>query len=179
MRPLLNWRGTVFLLTMHQYPMRDTEWRDRRVLVTGARGFIASNLCNRLINAGADVHGASRWPPEQDNRSIHWWASDLSDEGAARRLLQEVRPDFVFHLAGRVDGTQRIETVKTTFEANLASTVHLLTAASTAPGCRIMLSGSMQEPHTGDPMAVPCSPYAASKWACSGYARMFHALYGI
>jgi nucleoside-diphosphate-sugar epimerase len=35
----------------------------------------------------------------------------------------------------------------------------------------------MQEPDLGDPAGVPCSPYAASKWACTGYARMFHALY--
>jgi len=76
-----------------------------------------------------------------------------------------------------VDGTQGIETVESTFLANLASTVHLLTAAAAAPGCRIILAGSMQEPHTDDPLAVPCSPYAASKWACSGYARMFQALF--
>jgi UDP-glucose 4-epimerase len=35
----------------------------------------------------------------------------------------------------------------------------------------------MQEPEPGDSAAAPCSPYSASKWACSGYARMFHALY--
>jgi nucleoside-diphosphate-sugar epimerase len=46
-----------------------------------------------------------------------------------------------------------------------------------AGGCRIVLAGSMQEPHTEDPAAVPCSPYAASKWACTGYARMCHGLY--
>jgi nucleoside-diphosphate-sugar epimerase len=37
----------------------------------------------------------------------------------------------------------------------------------------------MQEPHVDDPAAIPCSPYAASKWACGGYARMFHALYSL
>jgi nucleoside-diphosphate-sugar epimerase len=35
----------------------------------------------------------------------------------------------------------------------------------------------MREPVLGDPEPIPCSPYAASKWASSMYGRMFHALY--
>src|SRR5262249_37430207 len=41
------------------------------------------------------------------------------------------------------------------------------------------LAGSMEEPATAEAAEVPCSPYAAAKWAANGYARMFHALYGI
>jgi nucleoside-diphosphate-sugar epimerase len=37
----------------------------------------------------------------------------------------------------------------------------------------------MEEPDRGDPNAVPCSPYAASKFAASAYARMFHSLYDL
>ena len=37
--------------------------------------------------------------------------------------------------------------------------------------------GSLEEPEQSDTYVVPSSPYAASKWAGSGYARMFHALY--
>jgi nucleoside-diphosphate-sugar epimerase len=36
----------------------------------------------------------------------------------------------------------------------------------------------MEEPEEDDNIDIPCSPYAAAKWASSGYARMFHALYG-
>jgi nucleoside-diphosphate-sugar epimerase len=35
----------------------------------------------------------------------------------------------------------------------------------------------MEEPDVTTPDAIPCSPYAAAKWAGSAYARMFHALY--
>ncbi len=44
---------------------------------------------------------------------------------------------------------------------------------------RIIIAGSQEEPDAGDTHAVPCSPYAAAKWAASAYARMFHALYGL
>jgi nucleoside-diphosphate-sugar epimerase len=155
------------------------DWRDSRVLVTGARGFIASHLCRRLGDAGAIVFGASRVPAICATSGIHWLTADLSDATAAHRLLTNVRPDLVFHLAGHVTGAQLIENVEPTFLMNLASTVHLLTAAAQTGGCRVVLAGSMHEPHPGDPLAVPPSPYAASKWACTGYARMFHALYGV
>ena len=159
--------------------MSGTAWRDTHVLVTGARGFIASHLCRRLIDAGALVHGVSRVPNPDAGSGIRWVQADISDAPAARRIVQQVRPDVVFHLAGHVIGAQLIENVAPTFLANLASTVHLLTAVADTASCRVVLTGSMHEPHAGDPLAVPSSPYAASKWACSGYARMFHALYHV
>jgi nucleoside-diphosphate-sugar epimerase len=105
-----------------------------------------------------------------------WSRTDLTDFGDVRTLIDSVRPDVVFHLAGHVTGSQQLEHVEPTLDLNLITTVHLLTAA-TAARCRVILTGSMQEPDPQDPEAVPCSPYAASKWACTGYARMFHSLY--
>ena len=157
--------------------MSETQWRGSRVLVTGARGFIASHLCRRLVDAGAQTYGVSSRPPASDRADIQWLQADVSDAAGAAAVLAKARPEIVFHLAGHVVGSQRIEDVAPTFRMNLASTIHLLTAAAETRGPRVVLAGSMQEPHTGDPQAVPCSPYAASKWACSAYARMFHALY--
>jgi UDP-glucose 4-epimerase len=152
-------------------------WQDRRVLVTGARGFIAGHLCRRLLREGALVHGISRVDVAASHPSIRWSQTDLTDRSQVRRLVQNVRPDVVFHLAGHVTGSQQLEHVAPTLDFNLVSTVHLLTAASETGRCRVVLTGSMQEPEPGDAGAIPCSPYAASKWACTGYARMFQSLY--
>jgi len=57
------------------------------------------------------------------------------------------------------------------------TTVNLLTAAERVGCGRFVLSGSQEEPAPGNSEAVPCSPYAVTKWAGSAYARMFHALY--
>jgi nucleoside-diphosphate-sugar epimerase len=108
---------------------------------------------------------------------LAWSRTDLTDGPSVRSLIERVNPDVVFHLAGHVTGSQDITHVSPAFELNLASTVLMLTAAVETGRCRIVLAGSMQEPDRHDPTAVPCSPYAASKWACTGYARMFHALY--
>jgi nucleoside-diphosphate-sugar epimerase len=110
---------------------------------------------------------------------MQWSGVDLTNLDDVRRMFRRVRPDVVFHLAGHVTGSQRLEEVQPTFAANLISTVHLLTIAAENPTSRIVLAGSMQEPDGAPGIASPSSPYAASKWACSGYARMFQSLYGL
>ena len=157
--------------------MSSNDWRDVRVLVTGARGFIGAQLCRRLAEAGAILHAVSSRAEFKDpSAAVCWSGVDLADAGNVRRLVEQARPDVVFHLAGHVTGSQELGHVEATFRVNLASTVHLLTTAVEAGRCRVVLAGSMQEPDD-DPKAIPCSPYAASKWACNGYARMFHHLY--
>jgi nucleoside-diphosphate-sugar epimerase len=157
--------------------INQTGWRDARVLVTGARGFIGRKLCRRLLDSGALVHGVSRVSSPDVGTATRWLTVDLTHFQSVRQMLESVRPDVVFHLAGHVTGSQDLSNVQPAFHTNLASTVHLLTAAAEMQPLRIVLVGSMQEPDPDHPAAVPCSPYAASKWACSGYARMFHALY--
>ena len=106
-------------------------------------------------------------------------ASRRPDPGRDRcaRALDDVRPDWIFHLASHVTGARDLAVVLPTFHGNLTTTVNLLTAA-TEVGCqRLVLVGSLEEPELGTAEAVPASPYAASKWAASGYARFFHANY--
>ena len=151
--------------------------RDKRVLVTGATGFIGANMCRRLASCHAEVHGVSRIKQSRTNDSAEWWQTDLSDIEATRRLLRTVHPDFVCHLAGLATGSRSLEAVLPTLENNLVATVNLLVAASEVGCSRLLLAGSLEEPDELDGKTFPCSPYAAAKWASSGYARMFHALY--
>jgi len=151
-------------------------WQGRRVLVTGARGFIASRLCQRLIAEGAEVCGLSTKAIAPQG-GMSWRQIDLTDRAAVTTLIRDVRPEVLFHLAGHVSGSQNVEHVGPTVDQNLISTINILTTAVETVRCRVVLAGSMQEPSPDDPNGVLCSPYAASKWACNAYARMFHGLY--
>ena len=152
--------------------------REVRALVTGASGFLGSNLCRRLLDDGAEVHATSRSARTSDHPRLRWWQSDLASEGSARALLREIRPDVVFHLAGQVSAAPGLPLVQPAFHSLLGSTVNLLGAVA-QEGCRrVVLTGSLTEPWTDGPEVAPTSPYAAAKWASSAYARMFHALYG-
>ncbi len=154
-------------------------WRHAPVLVTGARGFIASHLCARLAAEGADVFGVSSSAHARTDDGMELLRVDLTDLAATEELVQRTQPDLIFHLAGHVTGSQSLDEVRPTLAANLISTVNLLIAVQRRRGCRVVIAGSMQEPDRLDHSGIPCSPYAASKFAATTYARMFHALYGL
>jgi nucleoside-diphosphate-sugar epimerase len=158
--------------------MATTDWRDARVLITGARGFIGAHLCRRLLAAGAVVHGVTSRNNFADRLPhVEWLTVDLTDLSAVRQMMRTSSPDVVFHLAGHVTGSQALADVEPTYAQNLTSTVNLLICAAETGRPRVLVAGSMHEPNGEDPEAIPSSPYAASKWACTAYARMFHRLY--
>jgi UDP-glucose 4-epimerase len=145
------------------------------VLVSGATGFIGSALCRELRKEGAIVHGISRNQHYSD-RCNFWWKADFSNVGDANRVVTNVKPDFIFHLASHALGDRSIALVQPTYQNNVTTTLNLLIAA-TEIGCkRIIVTGSLEESDQHKD-AIPSSPYSASKFAASLYARMFHKLY--
>lgn len=68
----------------------------RRILITGAGGFIGSALLKRLY----DLSPVAIYHHAKPSLEYHSWKQvDLSDVDAVRKLVQEVRPEIVYHLA--------------------------------------------------------------------------------
>lgn len=119
----------------------------RRVLVTGARGFIGRPAVAALLAAGDEVH-AARSPAtapgaEGSQRGVTWHAANLLAAGAAEALVAAARPTHLLHLAwytqpGVVYGSA--ENVRWA-EATLA----LLRAFAAGGGQRAVLAGSSAE----------------------------------
>lgn len=152
-------------------------WPGQRVLVTGGTGFLASHLCHRLLEAGAEVHATSRQVQPAGQGGIRWWKTSLASAEEVGSLFEAVHPAVVYHLAGAVGAKPDIGLVVPTFESLLTSTIYVLIAAAEAGCRRIVLSGSLTEPCPSARFPIPSSPYAAAKWASSAYGRMFHSLY--
>jgi nucleoside-diphosphate-sugar epimerase len=57
------------------------------------------------------------------------------------------------------------------------TTVNMLVAAATEGTARVLIAGSLEEPEDTGAEVQCSSPYAASRWAATTYARMFHRLY--
>jgi nucleoside-diphosphate-sugar epimerase len=146
-------------------------------LITGGSGFIGQHLCRRLCAEGQSVHATSRHPRANRPDGPAWHEADLADLASARRLFAALKPEVVYHLAGAVGASPDLGLVLPTFTSLLTSTVNVLIAASEAGCRRIVLTASLTEPLAVDGAATPHSPYAAAKWAASGYGRMFHELY--
>jgi nucleoside-diphosphate-sugar epimerase len=148
--------------------MRPDFYRGRRVLVTGADGFIGAYLCRRLTAHGAQLFAM--------RRVEH---GDLSEADVAERVFADFQPEIVFHLASLALDGRSLDLVIPVTLANLVAAVRLLTAAAAASSRgtpRVVLAGSMKEPE-GD--EVPTSVYAVAKGSQSAYARMFHAVHGL
>lgn len=147
-------------------------------LVTGGAGFIGYHLCRKLAGEGWEVHATSRHPQQNDDTTVTWWQADLADAAETSRIFRTLKPSIVYHLAGSVGAGPAANLVLPTYHSLLTSSVNLLLAAQEAGCRRIILAGSFTEPLPGAVNPTPGSPYAAAKWASTGYGRMFHALYG-
>jgi UDP-glucose 4-epimerase len=139
---------------------------------------MGSAVLDKLKDGGLEVHGLSRSREPGQVGAVRWWRGDVADPDAVARVFASVRPDLVFNIAGDTHAARDLDLVRTTFDANLAGTVNVLSSAA-AQGCRrVVLTGSLEEP-TGGADAVASSPYATSKWASSLYADMFRDLFGV
>jgi nucleoside-diphosphate-sugar epimerase len=151
---------------------------EKSFLVTGASGFIGRALCERLLELGAVVHGTSRRDTELNGDRWSHSCVDLTSADAVDRLLTDTKPDYVMHLASCVTGKRELEWIRETLAGNLQTAVNVLVAAQEAGVEKIVLAGSLEEPDASAVAPIATSPYAASKWCASAYARTMHALYG-
>jgi nucleoside-diphosphate-sugar epimerase len=132
-----------------------------------------------LVEAGAKVTAVSRAAQIAQSAGVSWWQCELEDFTQAEELVREIKPEVIFHLAGRVSAAPDLTLVLPTLHSLLTTTVNLLTLATRYACRRVVLAGSLEEPHgAAAEEATPASPYGAAKWAAGTYGRMFHRLYG-
>ena len=159
--------------------MKTADLKGSRILVTGARGFIGEAVCRYLGDRGADVHGIGRSAGSTGEQFCAYESIDLTDAEATVGYFNKIQPHYVMHLAGCSVARRELEWVQTTFAANLLTTVNILSAGQQTSVKKTVIAGSLEQPDEDSAVSIPTSPYAASKWAATGYARMFHAVYNM
>ena len=156
-----------------------SEFEGRRVLVTGATGFIGKNLCHALTALRANVTGLSRSAGTSNvPEGVVPLAADLRAYAEASKALGQADPELIFHLAGYVTASPDPMLMLPMFEANAVGTVNLLAAASELKCARLILVASAEALGAeGGPRSG--SPYAASKLVAEMYGNLFHRLCGL
>ena len=171
------------------------KWSGRRVLVTGAGGFIGSHLVERLVESGADVtaflhyrsSGGSGLLEEVEPRirsSIRQRAGDLRDFESVRRAVAS--HELVFHLGALVGIPYSYANPSAIAQTNILGTLNVLTASRDTGVARVVhtstseVYGSAQRVPIDErhPLA-PQSPYAASKVAADALAASFQRSFGL
>ena len=111
-------------------------YRGKKVLVTGNTGFKGSWLTAWLHELGADVYGLAL-PPENDQwlftqaglaKVCKHVDGDIRDQDVVRRVVREVQPDVVLHLAAQAIVRASYKDPVGTAATNIMGTVHLLEA---------------------------------------------------
>ncbi len=168
---------------------------NKRVLVTGAGGFIGSHLVERLLRDGASVKALVRY-----NSSGSWGWLQVYQEGEPQENLEVLSGDIrdqkfvadvvegceiVFHLAALIAIPYSYEAPGSYVDTNVSGTLNVLMAAQ-AKGIRIIHTSTSEV--YGTPHSVPIteshplqaqSPYAASKIAADKLAESFYCSFDL
>lgn len=166
-----------------------------KILITGISGFVGSHLADFLLNAGGhEVFGTIKWRSDRQNirhfqDKITLVECDIKDAFAMQKLVQEVRPQRIFHLAAQSYVPFSWSTPQETISTNVIGEVNLFEAVRLARiSPLIHIAGSSEEygmvnadevPITEKNPLRPLSPYGVSKVAQDLLGYQYFKSYGM
>ena len=167
----------------------------KRVLVTGAAGFIGSHLVELLIREGYEVrafvryNSTSSWGwldqiPKDVQRALDVFAGDIRDPHGVRTAMSGC--DAVLHLAALIAIPYSYHSPDTYIDTNVKGTLNILQAARDLGVSRVIHTSTSEVygtarfvPITEDHPVLGQSPYSASKIASDQLAYSFYASFGL
>lgn len=172
----------------------------KRILVTGAAGFIGSHTCDALLARGDYVAGVdcfdSFYDPAIKHRNIagaqhsdqfRLHQVDICNEAALMRVFESEKPDVVVHLAARAGVRPSLENPNLYHRVNIIGSQHILDACRKYKPSHLVFAssssvyGGIKETPFRETMPCdrPVSPYAATKRMNELMAHVYHRVYGV
>lgn len=167
----------------------------KKVLVTGADGFIGSHLVEELINAGYEVRAFSYYNsfntwgwldtlPSKTLEKIEVFTGDIRDPNAVRTSLKDM--DAVFHLAALIAIPFSYYAPDAYVDTNIKGTLNVLQAARDLETKRVLVTSTSEV--YGTAKYVPIdenhpyqgqSPYSATKIGADRLAESFYRSFNL
>ena len=153
--------------------------KNRRVLVTGATGFIGSNLARKLLNEGYEVYilarkSSSLWRIADIKDRLRIFNATLEDFGEIDRAVSEIKPEIIFHLATYGGFSDQKEPDKI-IDTDVIGTMNLFKACLRQGFSLFVNTGSSSEyglkehPMSEQDELMPITYYGATKAAMSQF----------
>jgi len=156
----------------------------KRVLVTGAGGFIGRHCLPVLISNGFEVHAADIFVPDDKPGGLHWHQVDLLDTKQTHELIAAIHPTHLLHFAWYVkpgeywNSPENIRWVE--------GSLHLLRTFHMNGGKRIVMAGTCAEydwsgGHCSEHVTplVPATLYGTCKNALQHILKDFSRVTGL
>ena len=151
--------------------------KNKRVLVTGAGGFIGQHLCKALFGKDATVVGLVR--SAVDNKYLsEQYVLDISDEMDVIKIVNFVQPEFVVHLAASKNRGVDPAAYREGYRTNTLGSLNVINACQDIPVlARFVFLGStdeygeLQVPFKESDKEAPNSAYGTSKLAVTELLR--------
>jgi GDP-D-mannose dehydratase len=106
-----------------------------KILITGPNGFVGSHLIEFLqkLDNKIEISGICRWRSNKENfveagQDFQLFDADLLDLGSLIRVLEQIKPDIIFHLAAQSYVVSSFNYPVQTITTNIIGTVNLLEA---------------------------------------------------
>ena len=159
-------------------------WKKRKVLVTGANGFIGAWLCKKLVEKQAEIVGIvmernSILQEHGIDGKIKEIEADVTDAKKIDEIFEQEKPSVCFHLAAKSSTRQASLNLRQTFEVNVLGTFNVLNAAQKVSSDVVFVSslkvygGSTKNCFSEEQELNGNTAYASSKICCERLCKMF------
>lgn len=163
---------------------------NKKVLITGADGFIGSHLTEKLIEEGYQVkafcyyNSFNSWGwldtlPKEKLDQIEIFTGDIRDPNGVRTAMKDI--DIVFHLAALIAIPFSYHSPDSYIDTNVKGTLNVLQAARDFDIDRVLVTSTSEVYGTAQYIPIdekhprqPQSPYSASKIGADALAESFH-----
>lgn len=164
----------------------------KNILITGGAGFIGSNLCEKLLEIGANIVCLDNFStghkkniePFINNEKFTLIEGDIRDLDTCQKACKNI--DYVLHEAALGSVPRSLKDPITSNEVNVSGFLNMLVAARDNDVKRFVYAASSSTygdsealPKVEDKIGKPLSPYAITKYVNELYADIFGKAYGL
>jgi len=163
-----------------------------KILVTGATGFVGTNLLPELVKEGHEVYGIDNFNQSEYNYEFHKdykkiYCADITDREKIFKIFNEVKPDKVFHFAGLVSIYDCNREPHIAVRNNIEGSINVIDASLNSGCNRVIFSETSavyencELPENGyiETQSDPTTIYAVTKASIALFAKSYARLKGL